>query len=94
MTFKKLLDTLLKLGISFLASRGICDIYHSPKKEIGHSVHTDAFIIFSSEYSTPGSFMVSHLERLTPNPVKSLRKLVERPKRNNTHNLSSLLKYS
>jgi len=46
MTFKKLSDTLLKLGISFLGSRGICDIYHSLKKEIGHCVHTDAFIIF------------------------------------------------
>jgi len=45
MTFKKLLD-ILKLGVSFLGSRGTCDIYHSLKKEIGHGVHTDAFIIF------------------------------------------------
>jgi hypothetical protein len=45
MTLKNPLDTLLKRGISFLGSRGTRDIYHRLKKEIGHGVHTDAFII-------------------------------------------------
>ena len=91
---KKLLDTLLKLGISLLGSRGICDICHSLKKEIGHGVHTETFIIFlrNTVLAEVLLFLTSRGRQQILR--KSLRISVELPERINTHNLRSLLKYS
>ena len=70
-SFKKLLGTLLKLGISFLGSSGNCDIYHSLKKETGRCVHTDRIYLLLSECCTAEVlWFLTSRGWLTRNPVK------------------------